>query len=209
MTRRLTAALATLGISACLMGCVSRARFPAYYTLHVPPAVDVPTAGGTRPSLAVREFHSPAYLRQGAIVYRTSPEQIGFYQYHRWAVDPREFLTNAIIDCLRARGRFAEVSAYDGRSDVDYILSGRLEKLEEVDYEGGVRVEVALSAQLTDPRSGKTVWANAASESDRVEKRNVPAVVAEMSQAMDHAIQKLLASLTVSTASSLNPSLQK
>jgi len=208
MTRRLTAILATLTISACLVGC-GGTRFPAYYTLHVPPAVDVPIAGGTRSSLAVLEFRSPAYLHQGAIVYRTSPEQVGFYQYHRWAVDPREFLTNAMIDRLRATGRFAEVNAYDGHSDVDYILSGRLEKLEEVDYEGGVRVEVALSAQITDPRAGKTVWANSASESARVEKRNVPAVVAEMSQAMDHAIQKLLASITVSTTSSLNPSLQK
>jgi ABC-type uncharacterized transport system auxiliary subunit len=196
-------------MSACLMGCVSGARFPAYYTLHVPPTLDVPIAGGTRSSLAVREFHSPAYLRQGAIVYRTSPEQVGFYQYHRWAVDPREFLTNAIIDRLRATGRFAEVRAYDGRADVDFVLSGGLEKLEEVDYEGGVRVEVALSAEITDPRAGKTVWANVASESERVDKRNVPAVVAEMSHAMDGAIQKLMASLTVSTTSSLNPSLQK
>ena len=209
MTRRLTATLATLAISACLMGCVDRARFPAYYTLHVPPAADVPTAAGTRSSLAVREFSSPAYLREGAIVYRVSPEQIGFYQYHRWAVDPREFLTNAIIDRLRASGRFSEVRAYDGRSDVDFILSGRLEKLEEVDYEGGVRVEVALSAQVTDLREGKTVWANAASESAPVEKQRVPAVVAAMSQAMDGAIQKLLASLSVSTPSNLNPSLQK
>ncbi|HYW37424.1 MAG TPA: ABC-type transport auxiliary lipoprotein family protein, partial [Terriglobales bacterium] len=101
MTRRLTAILATLTISACLVGC-GGTRFPAYYTLHVPPAVDVPIAGGTRSSLAVLEFRSPAYLHQGAIVYRTSPEQVGFYQYHRWAVDPREFLTNAMIDRLRA-----------------------------------------------------------------------------------------------------------
>ena len=209
MTSRLTATLATLTMSACLMGCVSGARFPAYYTLHVPPTLDVPIAGGTRSSLAVREFHSPAYLRQGAIVYRTSPEQVGFYQYHRWAVDPREFLTNAIIDRLRATGRFAEVRAYDGRADVDFVLSGGLEKLEEVDYEGGVRVEVALSAEITDPRAGKTVWANVASESERVDKRNVPAVVAEMSHAMDGAIQKLMASLTISTTSSLNPSVQK
>ena len=209
MTKRLTAILATLTTSACLMGCVNKARFPAYYTLHVPPAVDVPSAAGSRPSLAVVEFRSPAYLRQGAIVYRTSPEQIGFYQYHRWAVDPREFVTNAIINHLHAAGRFAEVSAYDGHSDVDFMLSGRLEKLEEVDYEGGVRVEVALSAQITDPHGGKTVWANSASETAQVDKRTVPEVVAEMSQAMDRAIQKLLAPLTVPTTSSLNLSLQK
>ena len=209
MTRRLIATLAMLTISACLMGCIGKARFPAYYTLHVPPAVDVPIAGGTHSSLAVREFRSPAYLRQGAIVYRTSPEQVGFYQYHRWAVDPREFLTNAIIDRLRATGKFAEVTAYDGHSDADFILSGGLEKLEEVDYEGGVSVEVALSAQITDTRAARTVWTNTALETARVDKRNVPAVVAEMSQATDRAIQKLLAPLNVSPTSSLNSSLPK
>jgi ABC-type uncharacterized transport system auxiliary subunit len=161
--------------------------------------------GGSQASVAVAEFRSPAYLRQGAVVYRASPEEVGYYNYHRWAVDPREFLSNAIADRLRTSGRFAAVKIYDGRSDVDFILSGRLEKLEEVDYEGGVRVEVALSAQMTELRSGKIVWANAASETAAVDKHTVPAVVAEMSHAMDRAIQKLLASLTVSTTTSLGP----
>jgi len=209
MMCRLTSILAILATLVWLTGCLGKTRFPAYYTLHVPATVDVPSPAAVRPSLAVREFGSPAYLREGAIVYRTSPVEVGFYQYHRWAVDPREFLTNTIIDRLRATGQFGDVRNYDGRSDVDYFFSGRLEKLEEVDYEGGVRVEVALSAQITDLRAGKTVWAGAASETARVENRNVPAVVAKMSQATDRAIRKLLASLNLPTTSSLNSSLQK
>ena len=67
MTRRLTATLAMLTISACLMGCVSSAKYPAYYTLHVPAAIDAPIAGGPRSSLAVREFRSPTYLRQAPL----------------------------------------------------------------------------------------------------------------------------------------------
>jgi hypothetical protein len=43
------------------------------------------------------------------------------------------------------------------------------------------------------------VWAGAASDTADVRKRTVPEVVAEMSHAMDGAIQKLLASLDVST----------
>jgi ABC-type uncharacterized transport system auxiliary subunit len=207
MRKRLPATFVTLAISACLIGCVGKAKFPTYYTLHLPPPADMPPAAGTRPSVAVGEFRSGAYLRQGAIVYRATPEQVGFYQYHRWAVDPREFLTNAIVDRLRASGRFAEVKIYDGHSDVDFILSGRLEQLEEVDYEGGVRVEVALSAQMTDLHSGKVVWTNAASENEPVEKRTVAAVVAEMSQAMDRTIQKLLASLTFPSITTLNQEL--
>jgi ABC-type uncharacterized transport system auxiliary subunit len=132
------------------------------------------------------------YLRQGAIVYKTSPEQIGFYNYHRWAVDPREFVTNAVAERLRASGNFTQVKLYDGRSDVDYVLSGRLEKLEEIDYEGGVAVAVAISAQMTNLASGVTVWTNDVSEVGTVGQRDVPAVVAQMSATMDRAIQKLL-----------------
>ena len=175
-----------------LAGCGGAMKYPNYYTLRVPPPPDPPVQEGVRASLAVREFRSPNYLHQGAIVYKTSPEQIGFYNYHRWAVDPREFVTNAVTDHLRASGNFRQVKPYDGRSDVDYVLSGRLEKLEEIDYEGGVKVEVALSAQMVRLSTGATVWTNSVSEVGQVDKRDVPAVVAEMSRTMNQAIQKLL-----------------
>jgi ABC-type uncharacterized transport system auxiliary subunit len=175
-----------------LAGCGRAVKYPDYYTLHVPPPPDPPLQKGVRASLAVREFRSPTYLHQGAIVYKTSPEQIGFYNYHRWAVDPREFVTNAVADRLRASGNFTEVKLYDGRSDVDYVLSGRLEKLEEVDYEGGVKVEVAISAQTTNLTTGAVVWTNTVSEVGSVGQRDVPAVVSEMSRTMERAIEKLL-----------------
>ena len=203
MRRRFATALVTLAISVSLIGCVSRVKYPTYYTLHLPPPADPPRAGSTQASVAVCMFRSPAYLRQGAIVYHASPEEVGFYNYQRWAVDPREFATEAIAKWLRTSGRFAEVKIYDGRPDVDFIVTGRLEKLEEVDYEGGVRVEVALSAQMTELRSGEIAWANAASETAEVDKRTVLSVVAEMSEAMDGAIRKLLATLPVSTPTSL------
>jgi ABC-type uncharacterized transport system auxiliary subunit len=181
--------LATLII---LVGCGGAAKYPNYYTLHVQPPVDPPAPEGVHASLAVREFRSPTYLRQGAIVYKTSPEQIGFYNYHRWAVDPREFLTNAVADHLRASGNFTQVKLYDGRSDIDYVLSGRLEKLEEIDYGGSVKVEVAISAQMTNLATGAQVWTNAVSEVGTVGKRDVPTVVAEMNRTMERAIEKLL-----------------
>jgi len=205
MRTHLIAAIITLAISTSLIGCMGKVKSPTYYTLNLPTAPDTSIQAGPCGSIAVREFRSPDYLRRGAIVYRGTPEEVAFYDYHRWAVDPREVVTNAIVDRLRASGRFAEAKIYDGHSDVDFILTGRLEKLEEVDYEGGVRVEVALSAQMTELRSGKTVWANSASEVAQVDGRTVLAVVAEMSQAMDGAIQKLLRSVPVSASTSLEP----
>jgi len=175
-----------------LVGCGGAVKYPNYYTLHVQAPIDPPVQEGVHASLAVREFRSPTYLRQGAIVYKTSPEQIGFYNYHRWAVDPREFVTNAVAEHLRASGNFTQVKLYDGRSDIDYVLSGRLEKLEEIDYDGGVKVEVAISAQMTSLATGATVWTNDVSEVGTVGQRDVPAVVSEMNRTMGQAIERLL-----------------
>jgi ABC-type uncharacterized transport system auxiliary subunit len=175
-----------------LSGCGGAVKYPTYYTLHVPPPPDPPAQGNLHASLAVREFRSPAYLHQGAIVYKTSPEQIGFYNYHRWATDPRDFVTNTMVDRLRASGTFTQVKPYDGRADINYVLSGRVEKLEEIDYDGGVKVEVALSAEMVQLSTGATVWTNSVSELGQVDKHNVPAVVSEMSSTMERAIEKLL-----------------
>ena len=192
MKKHLMAVPFVLAALIILVGCGGAVKYPNYYTLHVPPPPDPPAQEGVHASLAIREFRSPTYLRQGAIVYKTSAEQIGFYNYHRWAVDPREFLTNAVTDRMRASGNFTQVRLYDGRSDIDYVLSGRLEKLEEIDYEGGVKVEVAISAQMTRLGTGGTVWTNSVSEVGTVGQHDVPAVVAEMNRTMGRAIERLL-----------------
>jgi len=192
MKKKLTAICFVVTALITMAGCGGAVKYPNYYTLNVPPPPDPPVQEGVRASLAVREFRSPAYLHQGAIVYKTSPEQIGFHNYQRWAVDPREIVTNAVTDRLRASGSFAQVKLYDGRSDIDYVLTGRLEKLEEVDYEGGVKVEVAISAQMTNLTTGAAVWTNAVDEIGTVGQRDVAAVVSEMDRTMERAIEKLL-----------------
>src|SRR5271165_4289420 len=162
--KKLTAAVVLMVMLLPALSGFGRVRYPAYYTLNLPSPPDPPAAENVRSSIAVREFQSPNYLRQGPIVYRTTPEEIGFYEYHRWAADPRTLLTSAVIDHLRAMGQYSMVSMYNGRPDNDYIFSGKLEKLEEVDYQAGVKVEVAMSAQITKVATGATVWSNAVSE---------------------------------------------
>jgi ABC-type uncharacterized transport system auxiliary subunit len=128
-------------------------------------------------------------------VYRKTPEQIGFYEYHRWATDPRTLVTSAVIDHLRASGQYSTVSMYNGRADIEYVFSGKLEKMEELDYESGVKVQVAMSAEITRVDTGATVWSNSVSEVGTVSQRNVPGVVSQMNRTMETAIDKLLATV--------------
>ena len=192
MKRTLAITIIAVSTLAVLTGCASKVGRTNYYTLNLPAPPDPPAAENAHTSVAIREFRAPAYLRQGAIVYKPSPEQIGFYAYHRWAIDPCQFVTDSIIARLGATGTFSRVKHYDGQPDADYLVSGRLEKLEEIDYEGGVRVEVAVSAQMTKLDTGTIVWSKAVSEVGEVKQHDVPTVVSEMSHTMERAIEKLL-----------------
>jgi ABC-type uncharacterized transport system auxiliary subunit len=199
MRRTVTTIVFCLATLTILVGC-GRVRYPQYYTLNLPAPPDPPPAENVHAALAVREFRAPSYLRQGAIVYKPSPEQISFYAYHHWAINPCESVTNSVIEQLRASGDFVRVKPYDGHSDTQYVLSGRLERLEEIDYAGGVKVEVAISAQMTNLATGLTVWTNTVSEVGDVNKRDVPAVVSEMNRTMELAIKKLLTPMPADVA---------
>lgn len=178
-----------------LAGCSGKMRYPSYYTLNLPAPPDPPAADDAKATVAIREFSAPAYLRRGTIVFKTSPESVGFYTYQRWAVDPCDFVTDSMRDRLSATGLFAHVKRYDGRPDAEYLVTGRLEKLEEIDYDGGVKVVVAISAQMTRFDTGATVWSKSVSKVGEVDKRDVSAVVSAMSNTMDRAMQDLLAPL--------------
>jgi len=202
MRRTVTTIVFSLAALVVLASCGGRVRYPNYYTLNLPAPPDPPAAENVRAAVAIREFTAPTYLRQGAIVYKPSPERIGFYAYHRWAINPCEFVTDSVIERLSASGNFSRVKPYDGRTDTEYVLSGRLEKLEEIDYSSGVKVEVAISARMTNLTTGVTVWTNAVSEVGDVSKREVPAVVSEMNRSMERAINKLLSPMPADVATS-------
>ena len=84
---------------------------------------------------------------------------------------------------------------YDGQEKQECVLSGRLTRLDEVDYGGGVRVETRLVAELVNRRTGETLWTGEASESSNIETRTVASVVGAMSHALGTSIARLIASM--------------
>jgi ABC-type uncharacterized transport system auxiliary subunit len=189
-------AFACVSLAALLVAGCGKVRYPNYYTLALAPTLTPAGDGGhTLGSLAVRNFETPAYLRQGRIVYRESPTEVGFYEYHRWVTDPGATVTTAIISTLRSSGLFSQVDSEASHIKSDFLLRGQLQRLDEIDYGGAVRVEVKLSAQLVNLRTASTVWTGDETETARVEKAAVNSVVIEMSHAVQKCIDRLLASM--------------
>jgi ABC-type uncharacterized transport system auxiliary subunit len=131
-------------------------------------------------------------LLQDRIVYREGPSQVGFYEYHRWAEDPRTTILRAFLQQLTAKGTFGRVVSFEGRTNVDYVIRGRLEQLEEIDYGGGVSVQVKISAQLLDAGTNRPVWSDTADASNPVSTAEVRAVVEQMSAAVRATVGKLV-----------------
>jgi len=179
-----------------ISGC-GKIRHPDYYMLAVAPTVQKPALNDAHQSatVAVRPFYTPEYLRQGRIVYRQTPEEVGFYNYHRWASDPGVVVTTGVIDALRSTNLFSVVAPYAGQEHPDYLLSGRLERLDELDYSKNVQVEVKISAQLVNVRTGASVWAGAVTQTANVSDRDVNSVVVAMSHAVQAGIDELVANM--------------
>jgi len=191
LNSRLVAGLGVAAALAGLAGC-AKIRYPDYYLLNAPaprsPSSRTPHLG----PVAVRQFASPEFLRQGAIVYRGSPERVDFYHYHRWAADPRRAVTDAMINEIRSRGAFQSVAPYDGGSNGEWIVSGTLDHLEEVDEGADVWIEVAVSAQLKSMRTGEVLWENTSTKRAKLDQRSVPGVVAAMSREMGNVVEVLV-----------------
>jgi ABC-type uncharacterized transport system auxiliary subunit len=189
----LHAALALIGalaISAC-----GSARYPAYYTLHFESSTQAPASQRGIRTLAIQELRCPDYLCEGRIVYRPTPAEVGFYQYHRWAVSPRTMIAQHLAERVRARSLFVTVSGEEARMPADFILSGTLDRLEEVDDARQVAAVCSISVQVVDTRTRAVAWSGMATERVPVEQRDVAGVVNALATAVRATVDRLVADM--------------
>ena len=183
---------AALAIVACL-ACGGKAPPTLYYVLDLP----APTLAEERldRTAVLMPIRTSKLVGQGRLVYRESREQVGFYEYHRWAEDPADSVGDALLRALMARGTFASVAPFDGRTRSDFLVRGELRRLEEIDYDGPVRAAAEVSLELVDASTGQVVWFGAASRIEDVSASEVRSVVSAMSAAVQEVIRQLSAEL--------------
>jgi ABC-type uncharacterized transport system auxiliary subunit len=161
-----------------------------------PPAALVESTSGTLGPLVVREFACPDYLCGGRIVYRPTANEAGFYEYHRWAVSPRQMITESVAGGVRATALFNDVALGDPGAAAAYRLTGSIQRFEEVDDGRDVQAVCMISAELIDVRSKTIVWSHSETAGVPVIDRSVAGVVASLSAATRTAVDALVGSMT-------------
>ena len=201
--RPLLAAFVLIGALA-LSACGS-ARHPAYYTLHFEPSTQAPASQRDIGTLAINELRCPDYLCDGRIVYRPTPAEVGFYQYHRWAVSPQAMIAQHLAERVRARSLFISISGDEPRTATDFVLSGTLERLEEVDEARQVAALCTISAQVVDTRTRAVVWSRTATERVSVEQRDVAGVVNGLTKAVRATVDRLVTDMELELGRGTTP----
>ena len=97
-----------------------------------------------------------------------------------------------LAERVRTRSLFTSVSGDESRIATDFVLSGTLERLEEVDEDRHVAAVCTISAQVVDTRTRVVVWSRTATERVAVEQRDVAGVVKGLETAVRASVDRLV-----------------
>jgi len=183
-------ALALAGLAAC--GSVRPSK---YYALAIPASAPAPAV--VRPSpvaLLIGRLTAPHLYRDDRIVYRTGPERLGTYAYHRWAEPPTEMLEAILLRLLRESGHYRSVQFLRSNARGDYIVRGHLYNFEEIEGRS-VSGRVAFELELYENKTGTTVWSQFYSHDEPVNGKEVEAVVEALDRNAQRGLQQVVAGI--------------
>jgi cholesterol transport system auxiliary component len=187
---------AVLVLMSLLSGC-GATRPSKYYQLTVP--ADAATAAVEKPgavpvTLLLGSFFTTHLYREDRIIYGNGAEEMGTYEYQRWAEPPAEMIEEVLLRELRASGRYRAVSVRRSNMKGDFAIRGRLYDFKEIDGRP-IMGRVTLELEMRDLKSGATVWTHYYSHDEPVSNKDVPAVVAALDRNVQSGVKEFIASI--------------
>ena len=189
MARLLFISALSLSLNSC-----AKSKPIHYYTVGLPVA-PTRTTSAQPVSLLVGNIGGADIYRQTPIVYRIGTNEIGAYQYSRWAEPPVELVKDKLIRILSASGDYQSVTSLGSNSNGQFVVRGRLYEFAEVDG-ANINGLVSMEFELYDRKSGKTLWTHFYSQSEPAQSKDIPAVVTALDTNLDRGLKEVAAGLS-------------
>jgi ABC-type uncharacterized transport system auxiliary subunit len=189
LTRLVFISALSLGLNSC-----AKSKPIHYYTVALPVA-PTPSTGAHPLSLLVGSIGGADIYRDTPIVYRIGTNEIGAYQYSRWAEPPVELVKDKLIRILSGSGDYQSVTSLGSNSTGQFVVRGRLYEFAEVDG-ANITAVVSMEFELYDRKSGETLWTHFYSQSEAVQSKDIPAVVTALETNLDHGLKEVAVGLS-------------
>jgi ABC-type uncharacterized transport system auxiliary subunit len=177
-----------------LTGC-GAARPVKYYQLTVPTdAGDIEKAGAVPVRLVLGGLVTSHLYREDRIVYGNGPEQLGTYEFQRWAEPPSEMIQEILLRELRATGHYRAVHMRRSNVTGDFAIRGRLYDFKELEG-GALSTRVTMEFEMRDLKSGATVWNHYYTHDEPAGGKDVPAIVAALDKNVQRGVMEVVDSL--------------
>jgi ABC-type uncharacterized transport system auxiliary subunit len=187
-------ALACLWIpAACASGTVAPDR---YYRLEVA-APEVAQAAPRLPgSLRVMPFRADGLVRGTALLHSDvgHPSEVGRYATHHWVDSPTQMLQLETARFLRAARVADTVLPVDTSTRADWLVSGRVLRIERVEGAGAPRALLELELQVAQGPGRELVFQRGYRE-ERPAGPDVRDAAAAMNAALGAILQRFVADL--------------
>jgi cholesterol transport system auxiliary component len=181
--------LALLFAATLAAGC-GAARPIRYYQLNVPEITPATAAAETYPVTIVLGPLTASHLyREDRIVYGTTAEGMGTYEYQRWAEPPTEMIQAVLLRELRNTHRFRDVYSMKSAVHGDYILRGQLYDFKEISTPN-LMARVSFDLELHDTKTGSTVWSTSYRQDEPVGAKDPAAVVAALDKNLESGLRQ-------------------
>ena len=177
-----------------LAGC-GAARPSKYYQLTIPgEATPVAERSPYPVTLLLGPLRASHLYREDHIVYSSSGENMGTYEYQQWVEPPTEMLVDVLLRDLRASGRYRAVDVLRSNSHGDYILYGRLYDFKEISA-SSLMARLTIDLELRETKTGSTVWTHYYTHDEPVNGKDISAVVAALDRNAQRGMSELKSSL--------------
>ncbi len=193
MTRKIIICMGAL-TAGLFAGC-GAARPSKYYQLTVPG--DAATVAEHTPypvTLLLGPLRASHLYREDRIVYSSSGQNMGTYQYQLWSEPPTEMLVDVLLRDLRASGNYRAVDALRSNSHGDYILYGRLYDFKEISG-APLLARLTVDLELRETKTGSTVWTHYYSHDEPVSGKDISGVVAALDRNTQRGMGEVKSSL--------------
>ena len=148
--------IALFTISSCSLFS-SKAPLKHYYQVYYQPQVG--SGQPIKATLRIKTFDADKAYKKYNLVYRTSFEEMFYYNTHFWASRPDDMITDLVANHFAKQRVFSDIIVTMDKKP-DYVLSGRILALDEVIEDDKSYARVAIIFELKDYKTAEVVVAH-------------------------------------------------
>ena len=135
----------------------SKAPLKHYYQVYYQPQVG--SGQPIKATLRIKTFNADKAYKKYNLVYRTSLEEMFYYNTHFWASRPDDMITDLVANHFAKQRVFSDIIITMDKKP-NYVLSGRILALDEVIEDEKSFARVAIIFELQDYKTAEVVVAH-------------------------------------------------